>query len=486
MPDTTGKQCMGPHTYEIPNILYQTNRKRLLENLKKVTGDSVVVLQGGCEVPLYDSDINYIFIQESYFCWCFGVTEAGCYGIIDVVTGNAHLFFPRHPPEHAVWMGPLTPLETFKKKYNVEYVHYVDQIQTVLLELNRKTLLTLAGRNTDSGLDAIEATFEGIDKFNVDNKTLFPIIADLRVIKTEHEIKVIRYVVGVSSAAHRHVMRFAKEGVFEYQCESEFLHYCYKNGGCRHAAYTCICGSGINGAVLHYGHAGCPNDYMLQNGTLCLFDMGADYYGYASDVTVTFPVNGKFTPQQKIIYEAVLKANQAVIKTGKPGVSWPELHILANKVILEELKKGGLLKGSVDEMMEADLGAVFQPHGLGHFMGLDTHDVGGYLDGYPARPTRPGLRSLRTARVLEKNMVITVEPGCYFIDCLLDEALADPKKSKFLVPEVLKTYRGFGGVRIEDDVLITEDGIECLSKVPRTIQEIEDWIAGKDDDDKYA
>ncbi|XP_056645120.1 xaa-Pro dipeptidase [Diorhabda sublineata] len=486
MPDTTGKLSMGPHTYEISNILYQTNRKRLLEKLRKVSEDSVVVLQGGCELPLYDSDINYIFIQESYFCWCFGVTEAGCYGIIDIVTGNAHLFFPRYPQEYAVWMGPLTPLETFKKKYNVEYVHYVDQIQTVLQKLNRKKLLTLTGRNSDSGLDAKEATFEGIDKFNVDNKTLFPIIANLRVIKTEHEIEVIKYVVGVSSAAHRHVMRIAKDGLFEYQCESEFLHYCYKNGGCRHAAYTCICGSGINGAVLHYGHAGCPNDYKLKNGTLCLFDMGADYFGYAADVTVTFPVNGKFTPQQKIVYEAVLKANEAVIKAGKPGVPWPELHILANKILLEELKKGGLLKGSVDEMLEADIAAVFQPHGLGHFLGLDTHDVGGYLDGYPSRPIRPGLKSLRTARVLEKNMVVTVEPGCYFIDCLLDEALADPKKSKFLVPEVLKTYRGFGGVRIEDDVLVTEDGIECLSKVPRTVQEIEDWIAGKDDDEKYA
>lgn len=144
--------------------------------------------------------------------------------------------------------------------------------------------------------------------------------------------------------------------------------------------------------------------------------MGANYYGYAADITVTFPVNGKFTPDQKIIYEAVLAANLAVFKAGKPGVSWPEMHLLSNRVLLEKLKEGGLLQGSVDEMMEADLGAIFQPHGLGHLMGLDVHDVGGYLEGYPERPSRPGIKSLRTARMLEENMILTIEPGCYFID----------------------------------------------------------------------
>lgn len=144
--------------------------------------------------------------------------------------------------------------------------------------------------------------------------------------------------------------------------------------------------------------------------------MGANYFGYAADITCTFPVAGKFTPDQKLIYEAVLAANLAVFKAGKPGVSWTDMHLLSNRILLEELKKGGLLQGSVDEMMEADLAAIFQPHGLGHLMGLDVHDVGGYLDGYPLRPNRPGVKSLRTARLLEENMVLTIEPGCYFID----------------------------------------------------------------------
>ncbi|KAJ8923531.1 hypothetical protein NQ315_010109 [Exocentrus adspersus] len=438
-----------------------------------------VILSGYLQTDFAEDETHCSSIihlhHESYFKWCFGVTEAGCYGAIDVTTGDSYLFFPRFPDEYAVWMGPLTPLETFKNKYAVTYVYYVDQLDEILSRINRASLLTLTGPNTDSGLRAKEATFEGIKKYNVDNETLFPVIADLRVYKTHFEINVMKYVTEISSAAHMQVMRIAKPGMYEYQCEAEFLRYCYKIGGCRHMSYTCICGSGPNGAILHYGHAGVPNNAPI------LFDMGADYFGYSADITVTFPVSGKFTPDQKLIYEAVLAANLAVFEAGKPGVSWTSMHLLANKVLLQKLKDGGLLQGSVDEMMDADLAAVFQPHGLGHLIGLDVHDVGGYLKGLPDRSTRTGLNKLRTARLLEENMCFTIEPGCYFIDPLLDQALANPKQSKFLVPGVLKRFRGFGGVRIEDDVLVTKEGIVNLTKVPRTVQEIEDWIAGKAD-----
>ncbi|XP_018564988.1 xaa-Pro dipeptidase isoform X1 [Anoplophora glabripennis] len=479
LPD--GKLWMGPGTLEVPTALFALNRKRLVEKLQGVKKDAIVLLQGGSELPFYDTDVTYVFRQESYFIWCFGTTEAGCYGAIDVSTGDSYLFVPRFPAEYAVWMGPLVSLTAFKNKYDVTHVYYVDQLDEILQKINRGSLLTLKGPNTDSGLVAKEATFAEISKYTVDNEVLFPIIADLRVYKTPFEIEVMKYVVEISSAAHMHIMRTAKADMYEYQCESEFLNYCYRKGGCRHASYTCICGSGTNGAILHYGHAGAPNNYPVKDGTLCLFDMGANYFGYAADITVTFPVSGKFTPDQKLIYEAVLASNLAVFKAGKPGVSWSDMHVLANRVLLEELKKGGILKGSVDEMLDADIAAIFQPHGLGHLLGLDVHDVGGYLKGHPERSSRPGLKSLRTARLLEENMCFTIEPGCYFIDPLLDQALANPKQSKFLVPEVLQRFRGFGGVRIEDDVLVTKDGIVNLTKVPRTVQEIEDWISGKND-----
>lgn len=205
---------------------------------------------------------------------------------------------------------------------------------------------------------------------------------------------------------------------------------------------------------------------------MCLFDMGSEYYCYTSDITCSFPANGKFTNKQKGIYEAVYKSSRAVMKAVKPGVSWVDMHLLADRVQLEALKELGLVKGDIDEMMKVRLGAVFMPHGLGHFLGIDTHDVGGYPQGCE-RIDKPGLRSLRTVRTLENRMVLTIEPGIYFIDVLLDAALNNPEQSKFLVRELVDQYRGFGGVRIEDDIAITEDGMELLTCVPRTVEEIE-------------
>jgi len=243
-------------------------------------------------------------------------------------------------------------------------------------------------------------------------------------------------------------------------------------GGARHTAYVCICGTGENGAILHYGHAAAPNDKTIEDGDMCLFDMGAEYYCYTSDITCSFPANGHFSENQKLIYEAVYKSSRAVMAAAKPGVCWVDMHKLADRTHLEELKAGGLLQGDVEDMLKVNLGAVFMPHGLGHFMGCDTHDVGGYLEGEPVRPEEPGLKSLRTARVLKAGMVLTIEPGIYFIDMLLDNALNDPEQSKFLVKDAIQNFRNFGGVRIEDDVLITETGIENLTDVPRKVEEI--------------
>ncbi|KAL1776490.1 xaa-Pro dipeptidase [Sigmodon hispidus] len=155
------------------------------------------------------------------------------------------------------------------------------------------------------------------------------------------------------------------------------------------------------------------------------------------------------------------------------------MHQLADRIHLEELMRIGLLSGSVDAMLQVHLGAVFMPHGLGHFMGLDVHDVGGYPEGVE-RIDEPGLRSLRTARYLEPGMVLTVEPGIYFIDHLLDQALADPAQACFFNHEVLQRFGNFGGVRIEEDVVVTNSGMELLTCVPRTVEEIEACMAGRD------
>jgi len=264
--------------------------------------------------------------------------------------------------------------------------------------------------------------------------------------------------------------------MMEYQLESLFQHHTYTHGGCRHQAYTCICACGPAPAILHYGHAGRPNNKEIRDGDLALLDMGAEYHCYAADITCSFPIvdapagGSAFTADQRMVYDAVLDAQRAVLAALRPGVLWPDMHRLAERAILRALLAGGVLhtaghatEEALDAMVEADLGAVFMPHGLGHLIGLDTHDVGGYIEGVtPPRSTRPGLSKLRTARRVEAGMVLTVEPGCYFINVLLDAALADERRSRFMRGERIAALRGSGGVRLEDDVLVTDEGGENL------------------------
>ncbi|XP_046661345.1 xaa-Pro dipeptidase isoform X2 [Homalodisca vitripennis] len=470
---------MGEHTLAVPMELFALNRRRLWDCLRTKAPRGVVILEGGRDVDLHDTDVNFVFQQESYFHWMFGVDEPDFYGALDLATGRSYLFAPQFNEDHTIYMGALPSCDELKKKYAVDVVCYVNQMKCVLKDLKPEVLLTLSGINSDSGLLAKEAVFEGISEFNVDNAMLYPEITECRVIKTSLELDVLRYVNKISSDAHKLVMNRMQPGMYEYQAEAIFQHYCYYTGGCRNMGYTCICTSGHNGSVLHYGHAAAPNNKRIQNGDMLLFDMGAKYCGYVADITCSFPASGKFTKLQAAVYNAVLAARNAVLAALKPGVNWVDMHLLANKEMLTSMKGSGILTGNIDDMMKANLGAVFQPHGLGHLMGKDVHDVGGYLSNDPVRPKLPGLRNLRTARVLRAGMVLTVEPGCYFIDTLLDTALKTPAHSRFLVPEMIEQLRGSGGVRIEDDVVITETGHENLTQVPRTIEEIEAFKENK-------
>ncbi|XP_037085390.1 xaa-Pro dipeptidase-like isoform X2 [Pollicipes pollicipes] len=463
--------CLGEHTLKVPLELHRLNRQRLCKELRSTDGvpaGAVVVLQGGEATTRYCSDAEHEFRQESFFHWAFGVLVPDCYACIEVASGRTTVFYPRLDEVYATWMGRLLTADDVRAQYGVDDVKYVDEIANVIQGMKPDVLLLLEGVNSDSKKTTRPAAFDGMSKFKTDYGLLYPVISELRVFKTPLEVEVLRYSNKISSGAHKEVMRKIRPGMKEYQLEAIFKQYSYYMGGCRHVAYTCICGSGENGAVLHYGHAGAPNDKTVRDGDMCLFDMGAEYYCYTSDITCSFPSNGKFTDKQKVIYNAVLKASRAVMDALKPGICWVDMHLLANRVTLEELKAAGILRGSVDDMMKANLGATFQPHGLGHFLGCDVHDVGGYLRGQPERRSEAGLRNLRTARTIRAGMVLTIEPGCYFIDHLLNQAESDPVLSQFLVPEMVRQYRGFGGVRIEDDVVVTQDGMECLTVVPRT------------------
>ncbi|XP_057468580.1 uncharacterized protein LOC130757764 [Actinidia eriantha] len=472
---------------QIPMELHEINRAKLTKSLRDHLSLSsrplkgFVFLQGGEEQTRYCTDHAELFRQESYFAYLFGVKEPDFYGAIDIETGESILFAPRLPEDYAVWLGEIKPLSFFKERYMVSMVFYTDEIAKVLHDRfqgsGKPLLFLLHGLNTDSNKFSKPADFEGIEKFKTDMSTLHPILTECRVIKSEMEVALIQFANDISSEAHVEVMRKTKVGTKEYQLESMFLHHTYMYGGCRHCSYTCICATGENSSVLHYGHAAAPNDRTLQDGDMALLDMGAEYHFYGSDITCSFPVNGKFTSDQGLVYNAVLGAHDAVISSMKPGVSWVDMHKLAEKIILESLKKGGLLVGEVDDMMLERLGAVFMPHGLGHFLGIDTHDPGGYLKG-ATRPSTSGLKALRTSRELQEGMVITVEPGCYFINALLIPAMESLSTSKFFDCEEIGRFKGFGGVRIESDVLVTTDGCVNMTKVPRKTCEIEAVMAG--------
>lgn len=469
---------LGGSTLRVSFALHALNRQRLFNSLQQAgKKKGFVVLQGAPSTYRFDTDHEPFVRQESFFQWCFGAKEPDLYGALDVSNGKSILFVPRLPQEYAVWMGPIRTCEDFRSSYAVDACHYVDEMQNFFP--SNETLFLLDGLNTDSHLRSVATVFPGLEKHasdHVDKTTLHPIMVSLRTIKTSAEIEVMRYACRVSVEGHKAVMRSIRPLCREYQMESLFRHHCHHDGGCRHQAYGCICAAGANGAVLHYGHAAQPNEKEIQDGQMVLFDMGAEYHCYCSDITCSYPVNGRFTDDQRLIYEAVLDASRTVMKTMRPGVEWTDMHRLAERVLLRHLRDGGLIRGSDEELAQHYIGALFMPHGLGHLLGLDTHDVGGYT-GDMQRPTEPGIRKLRCGHRLQQGMVITVEPGCYFISALLEPAFQDDRLKPYLNESRIRQFLGFGGVRIEDDVLVTNDGSENLSDgLPRTVAEIEDYM----------
>jgi len=485
---------LGPNLFKVSvQDVFVANRKKTIKSLREAGVDKgIVFLKGGEETTRFDTDHEPVFRQESYFWYLSGVKEPDCSLAIDIANDSTVLFIPRLPESYATIMGRIKSVDEWKEHYLVDQVCFVDELELTLESMVQgyngtspaERLLLLKGRNSDSGKEYEPPNLQSsLLSGCSDKQILFPVLAECRVIKSDAELLLLRHVTEVTSFAHSYVMRHMKPDMMEYQGESLFRHYCYYNYGCRLVGYTPICGCGPNGAILHYGHAGEPNSRQAIDGDMCLFDMGTEYFGYGSDVTCSFPINGKFTAAQRAIYSAVLDAQVAVYSMMKPGVSWVNCHKAAEREIIKHLVELGLIRLcglEVDDLIDMRLGAVFMPHGLGHFIGIDTHDVGGYLEGHPSRVELPGLRSLRTARILREGMTITVEPGCYFIDHLLDEALRpESPLRKHIDKEALAKYRGFGGVRLEDVVCVTTDGCENFTIAPRTVEEVEAVASGQ-------
>lgn len=425
--------------------------------------NGVVFIQGAEIMYRYDTDYEFPFRQESNFWYLTGVNEAECSLVLDLKKEEYHLFVPERDAQYAVWHGYVKTKEQYQEEYQPDHLHYRNDILKVLNELKPETVYCI----DDEQAEFVEDLNRG---FNVETEALVDALTYCRVLKTDWELDQLREACRVNDLAYLEVMRSIKPGMYEYEMKAIFNKVQIENG-LMQDAYNGIFASGVNASILHY----VVNNSKIKDGDLFLMDSGFECNGYASDYTRTFPANGKYTDIQKGIYNSVLAGMDKVLDSIKPGVKMEDLHLLAARTMMEGLKDMGVVKGNVDDMMEENIFALFFPHGLGHFLGLDTHDVGGYPKGVD-RIERPGIKFLRARRELLPGMVVTIEPGIYFVPAVLEPAIADPEKKQFLNTEKVESLLGFGGVRIEDDIIVTEDGMENMTNVPKEVGEIEDLM----------
>ena len=452
---------------------FKLNRDNYLKNLKMrfshLNENSVIVFQGGRLAPKYDNDTNYYYFdQESNFYYLTGVREPNMHFVLDVQSGEGCLFYEKEPDENKVWMVVPT-CEDIEKKYGIKTL-LKSNLEKFLQKRNMEVIYILDGTNENSDLPVYSAELNFVGDYAYLNKKInhdkyiYMVLCDTRRVKNEKEKKLLKYIADISNEAHMALMKYMKPGLNERDTENFFLQYLRDHNYTRFMAYGCICASGANAATLHY----VLNNRDMQSGDIYLTDMGIRFLGYCSDISATFPVNGEFTDQQKAIYNIVLKANRGVIAAMKPGITkCAELDTLSKKIILEGLQEIKILKEGYtrDQLFGAGLAKIFMPHSIGHLLGLDVHDVGYKSITY------------KSNNVLENGMFITVEPGIYFVDFLMDEAEQSTELSKYINIEELEKYRGFGGVRIEDDVMIGEDSVESYQAIlPRTVEEIEKYM----------
>lgn len=282
----------------------------------------------------------------------------------------------------------------------------------------------------------------------------------MRVYKDEKEIEEMRTTCAINAKAFNYVMSHFKDGMMEY--EAEAMHaFIYLRNGARFPSFFAITAAGSNASTLHF----VDNTHQAHAGQVFEIDAGCEVRNSCSDHTRTFPVSQRFTKRQEELYKVVLAAQSAGIETAKPGVAWEDVHFAALRQLLIGLREAGIVnpEGDIEEQHKLGVASIFMPHGVGHLLGLNTHDVGGYNDQIKKNTTDPRIRYLRTRRTLAPGMVLTVEPGLYFIQGFLDQAKSDPKMAKHINFEKVEEYRAeCGGYRIEDDIVITKDGCEVL------------------------
>ena len=432
---------------------YTQRRARLLQKMQR----GIAIIPTAPEA-LRNADTHYAYRHDSNFYYLSGFTEPEA--VLVLIAGDqpqSILFCREKNLEREIWDGHRVGPEAAKEQFGVDAAYPIAQLDEKLTELmgNQPALFYPLGG--DAAWDerilklrsAVQAKVRSGIRAPDEIRDVRALLNEMRLFKDEQELGIMRRAAAISTSAHRRAMQFTRPDQFEYQVEAELLHEFCRHGA-RHPAYTSIVAGGRNACVLHYVENNAP----LRDGDLLLIDAGCETDGYASDITRTFPVNGRFSAAQKDVYEIVLAAQAAAISAAKPGNTWDAPHNAALRVLAQGFIDLKLCSGSVDAVLESESYKKFYMHRTGHWLGMDVHDVGDYKIDDSAS------KNENKWRPLQPGMVLTVEPGCYIRP-------ADD------VPQALWNI----GIRIEDDVVITAKGNEVLTDAaPKTVAAIEELM----------
>lgn len=422
-------------------------RRKLMTQM----GETSIAILFAAPESIRSADGYYSYRQDSNFFYLTGLKEPDSVAVLIGNPNNEGEFIlfnrPRNPKEEQ-WTGKRIGQEGATSLLQADKSYPIEELSARLPELlgGKNRLYYTLGKQSQQDEIVLNALGQVNKKVrsgvNAPNEiiNLDKLISELRLLKSPAEIDTMRHAASVSAKAHVRAMQMCQPGMYEYQLQAQ-LAYEFLMGGCQEYAYTPIVGAGENACTLHY----IDNNQQIQDGDLVLIDAGGEYDCYSADITRTFPANGKFSPTQRALYEVVLNAQLAVINMIRPGIRWNDMHTTAVRCLTEGLISLGILQGELDTLIENKAYQPFYMHNTGHWLGLDTHDVGEYkIEGQ--------------WRILAPGMVLTVEPGLYINPNMPD---VDPK------------WWGMG-IRIEDDVLVTPNGCEVLShEVPKTIDDIE-------------
>lgn len=453
--------------------VYIERRRRLKEQIQS----GLILFLGNEESPMNYLDNQYPFRQDSSFLYFFGLDCPSLDAIIDIDRDKEVIFGDDLTVDDIIWTGPQPALSERSEATGVSETAGLDKLQSVLEKAvkHKRDIHFLPQYRADNILkiaELLDITPCSVPEY-VSERLIRAVVAQ-RSIKNEQEISEIETALNISYEMQTAAMKMSKPGLYERQIAGAMEGIALSLGG--RLSFPTI--FSIHGETLH-NHS---HDNLMKAGDIAVNDSGAETsLGYASDITRTIPISGKFSQQQKEIYSIILNAQEQAIGAIKPGIEFRNIHSLACKVLSSGLKDLGLMKGDIDEAVDNGAHTLFFQCGLGHMLGLDVHDMEGLGEEYVGytdtiqRNPEFGWKSLRLAKELEAGFVITVEPGIYFIPELIKRWKAENKHSQYINYDVVVKYENFGGVRIEDDVLVTENGCRVLGKkIPKTIAEVED------------